>query len=187
MTVVEASSELAPILEANHRTIQRIGLPIALGLSGLGLLQLVPPLTLITLPLSAMVAPVAVLAHAVALRRGLMGPARQTFRGSRSRRLITRWTSRLTFFGIAPPAYFTVVTPGPGIVAIPVAFLALTWGQYRYLRWHAVREAKREPVHPVERMALVVLSMLAVGGILIALVMAWVAGVAFEVLVGWIR
>lgn len=182
----EASSELVPVLEANHRTIQRIGLPIALGLSVVGLLHLVPPLTLITLPMSAMAAPIAVFAHALALRRGLMGPARQAFRASRSRRLVTRWTSRLTFFGIAPPAYFTVVTPGPGIVAIPVAFLTLTWGQYRYLRWHAEREANGEPVHPVERMALVVLGMLALGGILLALAMAWVAGVAFEALVQWL-
>lgn len=173
---------LLPLLAANHRRIQRQGTPFLAAIIALGLMHVIPPLLPFAMAVGAVVAPVGFLAHAISLRLLLINPARREFRGSRSRRMIVRWTTRLAFLATAPPAYATLVAPGLGVLVVPVFFFGMNAAIYRYVAWHAERQQGGQGVHLVEKAVLVLVAVLAAVGFALTLVLAFGVGL----LVQWV-
>lgn len=76
------------------------------------------------------------------------------------RRFTARWISRLTVLTIMSWLYATVLIPFVGIVTAPVLFTGINGAIRAYYRFHFLREHRREGVLVVEKIFLVLLSLL---------------------------
>lgn len=167
-------------LRAGYRVLQVRSAPVVAGVVALGVLHLVPPLTPITAAAGVVAVPLLLLVHAIALRLLLVNPSRRAFRDSRSRRIVTRWSCRFFFVAVAPPAYGTLLAPGLGPVVAPASYYAVNWAIFRYLRWHHARHERGDGIHPVEKVALALVALLALAGLALALALAAAAGFFVE-------
>lgn len=179
----DGESSLAD-LRSGYLALQVRSAPAVAGAVALGVLHLVPPLAPISAAVGVVAVPLFLLGHAIALRILLVNPSRRTFRGSRSRRIVTRWSCRFFFVAVVPSAYGTLLVPGLGLVVAPASFYAVNWAIYRYLRWHHTRHERGQGIHPVEKVALVLVAFLALAGLVLALTLAAAAGLLVEWLQG---
>lgn len=177
---VREPGELERTLSSSHRKLQAQGIPWMFGVVALGLMHLVPPLLPFALAAGVVAFPVLTIAHAVVLRLALVNPARRAFRNQVDRRIITRWTCRLGYLAIAPPAYATLAVPGLSAIVAPLAYFALNLGVYRYLVWQARRHSQGVGTHALEKVALGVVAIVAALGIVAALAMALLLGILVD-------
>ncbi len=81
------------------------------------------------------------------------------------RRLVTRWVRRLGLVFVVVPLHAAAFVPILGLVASPAVFFGACWLVRAYSRFHLVREKERRPVTLIEKMLVVVLAILVLGGL----------------------
>ena len=81
---------------------------------------------------------------------------------------------------MAPAAYSTLTVPGLSALVVPLAFFGLNFGVYRYLAWQGSRHSEGKGTHRLEKAALGVVSVFAAVGLLAALAIAFLVGLAVD-------
>ena len=107
----------------------------------------------------------ALVAHGIALRIGLVGVA-EAATGRDVAARVRRWLIRLSYLSLASTGYSLMLTPVFGVLAGPVTVAGITWLVHAYLAWGMEQDASGEGLHPIEGvlvgiLALLVLSALA--------------------------
>ncbi len=140
---IDFDATLARLDELTRKRV-RTGPIVALAIALPGLL---PPLA----PISAIV--LAVLQYFWA-RFLVARPYARFF--SPGRRIVTRWVSRIALL-LLGLLHFAAVAPVVQLVVSPLLFFGLSAAARGYFRFHFLRERRREPVHPLEKVLVVVL------------------------------
>ena len=93
------------------------------------------------------------------------------------RRLVTRWLSRLVMLWFLLPLHGSilalVVLPGAGLIVSPALFAGICWALRSYFRFHLLREHRHEGVLFVEKLLVVVLSILLVVALVVIGLLVW--------------
>ena len=84
------------------------------------------------------------------------------------RRLVSRWVRRLALVFIVIPVHSAVFVPFLGLVLSPAVFYVTCRLVRAYSHFHLVREKERRPVTGAEKMLLVAMAIVALGGLCVA-------------------
>jgi hypothetical protein len=124
---------------------------------------------------TAVVVPLALLAHVLVLRIVLIRQARSLL--NRSRRFFVRWICRLSILWLGTLGYSLTALPVIGVVPGVVTFVGLTALVHHYTLWSLARERQGLPLALWEKLTLISLALMTV---VLIVVMAVIAA-----LVGW--
>lgn len=177
-SLVNDGTELRPIdlryqevEEAQWKSYQQM---LMFGSGTAVVLFLLLPLLHVTIS-TALVVPLILLAHMLALRIMLIRQARSLL--GKTRRLFQRWITRLLIIWIGTIGYGLTAIPVIGVIPGVVTFAGLTTLVHHYTLWSLKRERQRLPLAQWEKLTLVGLVLLT---IILIVVLATVAA-----LVGW--
>ncbi|MCD4750517.1 MAG: hypothetical protein K8R59_14195 [Thermoanaerobaculales bacterium] len=151
--------------EARFRNFVGIGTPLTVGIG------LLVPFTHVG---AAVVIPLMVVAHLIAVRFILIRDARRYLRPSR--RFFSRWMVRLAFLWAGGIGYGAAVVPIVGALSAGLTFAALTWSAHNYVLWSLWREKAKIPLALWERVVLSVLFLLTLGVIVFLVVTVALVG-----------
>jgi hypothetical protein len=98
------------------------------------------------------------------------------------RRLVTRWVRRLGLVFVVVPLHAAAFVPFLGLVASPAVFFGACWAVRAYSRFHLVREKERRPVTVLEKMLVVVLAILVLGGLCVTGLLVYLGVVTLDAL-----
>lgn len=98
------------------------------------------------------------------------------------RRLVARWVRRLGLVFVVVPLHAAAFVPFLGLAASPAVFFGACWLVRAYSRFHLVREKERRPVTVLEKMLLVVLAILVMGGLCVTGLLVYLGVVTLDAL-----
>jgi hypothetical protein len=98
------------------------------------------------------------------------------------RRFVTRWVRRLAMVLVVVPLHASVFVPFVGLVATPAVFFGACWAVRAYGRFHLVRERERKPITVAEKLLLVLLTLVVLGGLCLAGLLVYLGVVTLDAL-----
>ncbi len=134
---------------------------------------------------AALVTPLIVVAHMLALRIYLLRRSHQLL--GRTRQFFIRWISRFAFLWIGIPGYGLGAIPLVGILIAVMTFAGLTLALHNYSLWSLHQEYRRDPLAKWEKLVLLILAIVTALAIFALIIATLLVGFSAAWLMEWVQ